>query len=143
MMPFVTTTRTKVSVHQSVIEQDFWRGQIYDNVKDTAELHLEIAQRHAPNRTGLLSRTMDKVMTPAGHLEWRYTIRVNVPYAEYTLRPTGPLIWPRKGHMFMIVRPRPYSYYTSYTPRMQVQGYYSDNWLEETITPTFIAENLL
>ena len=135
-------TRTKVTVYQAQIEQTWWRGSVRANVESVAEIHLEIAQERAPVRTGLLKQTMDARLTPGGRLTWRYTVRVNVPYAEYTLRDTGPEIWPSRG-VFMWVRPKPFSYYTRYTPRMVVAGYKSKNWLEETITPTFIAENLL
>jgi hypothetical protein len=135
-------TRTKVTVYQAAIEETWWRGSVYDIVLDTADRHLDIAQEFGPVRTALLRDTMDRAMTPGGNLTWRYTIRVNVPYAEYTLRNTGPVIFPSKS-VWLWVRPQPFSYYTVRTPRMFVQGYESHNWLEETITPAFIAKHLL
>jgi len=138
----VATFRTKVTVYQHQIEQTWWRGSVRANVQDTADIHLDVARDRAPVRTGLLWDTMDNVLTPAGNLQWRYSVRVNVPYAEYTLRPTGPVIFPNKS-VFLWVRPKPFSYYTRYTPRMFVAGYHSDNWLEATATPTFIQQNLI
>jgi hypothetical protein len=132
--------RTKATVYQSQIEQDFWIGSIYRNVRDTGELHLELAQAIAPVRTGHLRDSMDVVLTPHGKLQWRYTIRVNADYAEYTLRPTGPLIYPRKSLFLWVPK---WKGSRLRVHRMFVKGYFSRNWLEESTSATFIAENLI
>lgn len=133
-------TRTKVTVYQSQIELDWWTGSIYRNVRNTGEFHLELAQEKAPVRSGRLRDSMDVVFTPHGKLQWRYTIRVMVNYAEYTLRDTGPEIFPSKGPFLWVPK---WKGSRLRTHRASVRGYHSTDWLNEATNETFIAENLV
>lgn len=139
-MPIRTRT-TRVTVKESEIDAAFRtsRGDVNKNMRWAMFGHVTLAQKFAPKRTGNLQRNIGwggTGITPRGMYECQYTINSYAPYSEYTLRPTGPVIFPNKS-VFLWVRPKPYSYYLNYTPRMMVKGYYSEDWLEASTRALF------
>lgn len=128
----------RVTVYENQIDAAFRtaRGSVYQNMRWAAFGHVTLAQKFAPKRTGRMQKSIGYRITPAGRYEFRYTLTVGVPYAEYTLRTTTGPIYPNKG-VFLWVRPRPYSGYTRYTPRMFVDGYVSRDWLQDSTRALF------
>lgn len=128
----------RVTVYEEEIDAAFRtsRGSVYQNMRWAAFGHVIVAQKHAPKRTNRLQKSIGYTITPAGKYQFRYTLTVGVPYAEYTLRTTTGPIYPNKG-VFLWVRPRPYSGYLRYTPRMFVAGYVSRDWLTASTRALF------
>jgi hypothetical protein len=128
----------RVTVYEHEIDAAFRtaRGSVYQNMRWAAFGHVTLAQKFAPKRTSRMQKSIGYTITPAGKYEFRYHLTVGASYAEYTLRDTGPWIYPNGG-VFMWVRPKPYSYYIRYTPRMRVRGYHSRNWLEDSTRALF------
>lgn len=136
----VAISGTRVTVYENEIDAAFRssRGSVYQNMRWAAFGHVTLAQRIAPKRTGNMQRSIGYTITPAGKYEFRYHLTVGASYAIYTLAGTTGPIFPNKS-VFLWVRPKPHSYYTRYTPRMQVAGQTGHDWLQASTRALFAA----
>jgi hypothetical protein len=144
LMP-IRTRLSRVTVKETEISASFKteRGSVRQQMRKTAFYHVAFAQQYAPERTGALKESIGYRILPAFNAyETMYSLTVGVPYAEYTLRPTGPVI--RSGRMggAMLVRPVPYSRYAVPTLRRSVKGYFSRDWLGDVTIGVFKALRL-
>lgn len=140
----IRTRLERVTVRETEISASFKteRGSVRQQMRKTAFYHVAFAQEHAPKRTGTLARSIGYRILPAfSRFETMYSMTVGVPYAEYTLRPTGPYIW-ATHHKALGVRPVPYSWYHEKTPRRNVKGYFSRDWLDDVTRGVFRALGL-
>lgn len=135
-----STVRT--TVYQTAIQEAFWPGgSVYDNMRRISFFNLGEAQNKVPVRTGNLQRSLYRVITPFGKYQMRYTIATEVDYAPYTIEGTTGPIYPTKS-LFLWVRPAPYSYYRTRTPRMMVRGQVGSDWLMDSVRSTFYEQGL-
>jgi len=139
-MPIRTKT-TRVTVRESEIEKAFSTavGDVNKNMRRAMVGHVTLAQKFAPKRTGNLQKMIGWTgtgITPRGKYECQYTIESFAPYSIYTLEGTTGPIYPNKS-VFLWVRPKPYSYYINYTPRMSVAGQTGHDWLQDSTRALF------
>lgn len=129
---------TRVTVYEDEIDAAFRtaRGSVYQNMRWAAFGHVTLAQKFAPKRTNRLQKSIGYTITPAGRYQFRYHLTVGADYAIYTLAGTTGPIFPNKS-VFLWVRPKPYSYYTRYTPRMSVSGQTGHDWLQNSTRALF------
>jgi hypothetical protein len=141
----IRTRLERVTVKESEISASFKeeRGSVRQQMRKTAFYHVAFAQQYAPERTGRLKASIGYRLLPAFNAyETMYSLTVGVPYAEYTLRPTGPYIWSSRPGKALLVRPMPYSRYEEPTIRRNVKGYYSRDWLGDVTIGVFKALRL-
>lgn len=138
--------KATVTVYESRIEAAFHTryGTVRRNVERVAFVNLGWAQKFAPVRTGKMRNSLYRSITPHGKYELRYHIsthEVIAPYAIHTLRGTTGPIYPSNSK-FLWVRPKPYSWYFSRTPRISVEGQVGKDWLGASVRATFHVEGL-
>ena len=139
----VRTRVTRVTVRETEIEKAFTTGDVAKEMRKTALYNLALAQKLAPKRTGNLAATISYAVRPAfSAFTTMYTLEAHAPYAEYTLRDTGPRIWSSRPGGALLVRPIPFSRYNEPTLRRSVAGYQSRDWLGASTQGTFKARGL-
>lgn len=141
----IRTRVERVTVKETEISKSFKdeRGSVKQQMRKTAIYNLAFAQKLAPKRTGALAESISYAIRPAfSAYETMYTLEVHAPYAEYTLRTTGPWITSSRPGGAMLVRPMPFSRYDEPTLRRAVKGYVSRDWLGASTQGTFKALGL-
>ena len=133
---------TRVTVYESQIAAAFLPGRpIFGEVRRVGTTALDAARHFSPKRTGTMAAGIRMNVLPSKKYHCFFTVTVPADYAIYTLRGTTGPIWPTKS-AFLWVRPRPFSGYTRYTPRMSVAGQTGKDWLGRALFVAMKAHGL-
>lgn len=133
-----------VTVYETRISQAFQRGgMIYNEANRLRRVNELIAAVKTPTRTGRLRASVGSEMLASGVFTCSYAVFAGADYAPYVLGgTTGPIRSNRPGGM-MLVRPAPSSWYPLPTYRRSVRGQSANNFLKDSLFPTFALKGLI
>jgi hypothetical protein len=127
----------KIRVNYAAIAKAFTEaGMFAPEIHELAAIHLKLAERLSPKRTGRMAASHYKRVMPAKGFTRDYFVGVGAEYARFVRYGTAGngagYIFP-KTHAHLILRPAPYSYFGVNNPgrvQSKVHGQKAQrNWL--------------
>lgn len=124
-----SVNRVRVTVNLAALESIFLpRGDVWDFARKLGVEMVAEAVTEAPARTGELKRQHGFVTTPNGSLSCRTTLYNDSDHAVFVHEGTPAMIY---GRPYMVVRPAPHSWYSTYTARKSVRGQPPNPWMDD------------